>query len=136
MGCNLTNFQIRNGGDSYWRKFATKNIDQLGIPEEERQELRRRCYFKANPDIDWVVFLCGPHRGAPMANSIIGRLEVKLIRAPFQVVGSLTAGLGDGLTPVPIVAAVQQPSTIERLNRSAKLFEIGIVLTVHFFDLK
>ena len=74
MGCNLTNFQIRDGGDEFWAKFFTQSITELDITEDDRERLRRSAYFKANPDITRVVFVCGPHRGSPLSNAWLGRL--------------------------------------------------------------
>jgi hypothetical protein len=123
MGCNLTSFQIRDGGDSFWRKFATKDIDELGISEHERQEFRQRCDFKANPDIDRVVFLCGPHRGSPLSNSWLGRFGAKLIRAPFKAAGSLTVDLGDDVTSLGQSVIDEPLSSINSLKAHSPILE-------------
>jgi len=123
MGCNLTTFQIRDGGDSLWRKFANKDIDELGISEEERKTLHRRMDFKANPDIDRVVFLCGPHRGSPLSNSWLGRFGAKLIRAPFIVASSLTVNLGDDLTSLGQSVIDEPLSSINSLKAHSPILE-------------
>ncbi|MEO5915509.1 MAG: hypothetical protein ABIS50_14850 [Luteolibacter sp.] len=101
MGCNLTNFQIRDGGDSLWSQFFNKPISDMDLPPAEKAELQRRIYFKANPDISRVIFICGPHRGSPIANGWIGMLAIDLIRLPLTTINyasnnilSFTTGLG------------------------------------------
>ena len=109
MGCNLTNFQIRDGGDEFWAKFFTKSITELDITAVERERLRRSAYFKANPDITRVVFICGPHRGSPVSNRWLGRFGANLIRLPFHTVNELsgdmlssTTALGQSVFDEPI----------------------------------
>ena len=93
MGCNLTNFQIRDGGDSLWKQFFKKPIDQIDTTPENKAIMRRAAYFKANPDIARAVFICGPHRGSPMANGWEGTLAIKLIRLPLDTLNMATGNL-------------------------------------------
>ena len=47
--------------------------------------------FKANPRVKRIVFICTPHRGAPMAVSTIGEIGVRLISLPANLVSAVTS---------------------------------------------
>jgi pimeloyl-ACP methyl ester carboxylesterase len=116
MGCNLTNYQIRDGGDSLWFQLFNKSIDQLDAPLGFKEQARERAYFKANTDISRVVFICGPHRGSPWANSWIGRLGIDLMRLPFATLDRLSGNLLGDSTPLGRTLLNESPSSIGNLS--------------------
>ncbi len=93
MGCNLANYQIRDGGDSLWDQFFTVPVDQLDATPEFKERARRMAYFKANTDISRVVFICRPHRGSPLANGWLGALAIDLIRIPFNTLNTISGDM-------------------------------------------
>ncbi len=116
MGCNLANYQIHDGGDSLWFKFFDKPIDQLDVPPKVKEMARERIYFKANTDISRAIFICGPHRGSPLANSWIGRLGIALIRLPFATFNRLTGNILADSTPLGQTLLNESPSSIGNLS--------------------
>lgn len=116
MGCNLTNFQIRDGGDKLWSKFFEKPIDQLEIAPELKEDVRKSAYFKANRDITRAVFVCAPHRGSPLADSWLGRLGNELIQNPFGAFDNMTGGLMSASTGAGRSILNESPSSIENLK--------------------
>lgn len=123
MGCNLTNFQIRDGGDAFWAKFFTKPPEELDLTAEEYEMMRRAAYFKANPDIDRVVFVCGPHRGSPISNSWLGRFGANLIRMPFQTIDELSGNALSSATPLGQSIFDEPSSSINNLQENSPVLE-------------
>ena len=123
MGCNLTNFQIRDGGDELWSKFFNKPIEEMNMPPEEVARFRRVAYFEANPDIDRVVFLCGPHRGSPLSNAWLGRFGARLIRLPFQMVDQVSGNMLSSATPLGQSMLSESSSSINNLEEHAPILE-------------
>ena len=116
MGCNLTNFQIRDGGDELWGKFFTESITELGITADERERLRRSTYFKANPDITRVVFVCGPHRGSPLSDAWLGRFGANLVRLPFHSINELSGNVLSSTTALGQSVFDEPSSSINNLE--------------------
>ena len=98
MGCILTNYQIRPGGDPLWNQLFTRPIDKIEMSDEERETLEAMIYFKANPDIKRAVFICGPHRGSPFADRKIGRLGSRLINFPVRMFNNVSDTLQGATT--------------------------------------
>lgn len=116
MGCNLTNFQIRDGGDSLWSQFFKVPIDQLDTTPENKERFRKEAYFKANTDISRVVFICGPHRGSPLANGWEGTLAVKLIRLPLDTFNYASGNLLSSATGMGSSVLTESHSSIANLD--------------------
>ena len=69
-----------------WDKLFEKPIDELDIPDEEREELRALAYFDASRNVKRVIFISSPHRGSTFANNWIGRLGSWIVSFPLGVV--------------------------------------------------
>jgi len=123
MGCNLTNFQIRDGGDAFWKKFFTKPVEEMNLEPEEEAMLRRGAYFKANPDIDRVVFVCGPHRGSPLSNAWLGRFGANLIRLPFHTINELGGDVLSETTALGQSVFDEPASSINNLEANSPILE-------------
>jgi hypothetical protein len=116
MGCNLTNFQIRDGGDSLYYKFFDKSIGEIETTSEFKQQMKRDAYFTANPDIDRVVFVCGPHRGSPLSNAWLGRFGAKLIHIPFSAADAITGNVLNSTTKAGRSVLSESNSSINNLE--------------------
>jgi hypothetical protein len=121
MGCNLTNFQIRDGGDSLYYKFFDKSIDEIETTQEIKDLMRRNAFFKANPDIDRVVFVCGPHRGSPLSNAWIGRFGAKLIHFPFSAADAITGNVLSSTTKAGKSMLGESRSSINNLEENSPI---------------
>ncbi|PQJ28469.1 esterase/lipase family protein [Rubritalea profundi] len=121
MGCNLTNFQIHDGGDEFWAKFFSESITELDVTADERERLRRSAYFKANPDISRVVFICGPHRGSPVSNTWLGRFGANLIRLPLHTVNELSGSMLSSTTALGQSVFDEPSSSINNLKENSPI---------------
>jgi hypothetical protein len=86
------------------RRADGKNLDQLDILEDQRAYLKSLFNFDPLPCVDRVIFLATPHRGARMAQTLVGRIGRALISLPKNVVNRLENGLaamGVGRANIP-----------------------------------
>jgi len=101
MGGMLTNMQIRSSGEKIRKVLFDRDLDEIDMTPEQRRATAELVYFEADPNIRRAVFVATPHRGSEIASNPIGRLGIKLIKLPVDV---LTLGLSrreslDGTTP-------------------------------------
>lgn len=88
LGGDLTHLQVIDSGDvlvnAIFKQYAPKII---ALPPNS--PVRQALIFKANPRIKRVIFVAAPHRGAPLAVNIIGRIGAALIHLPGQVISGI-----------------------------------------------
>lgn len=85
MGCLVSRLMVTDTGDKIWMKVFGKRPDQMNLAPDTRKMLTDSLIFNARPEVARVIFLCGPHRGADMAENWIGRLGSRLVKAPLSL---------------------------------------------------
>ncbi len=94
MGGMLSNMQIRHSGDTLTKRVFTVPIAEVRkISALQKQKLKERLIYNADPNISRAVFVASPHRGSAIATGGIGNLAKKLIKFPLEIV---TAGINFG----------------------------------------
>jgi triacylglycerol esterase/lipase EstA (alpha/beta hydrolase family) len=81
MGGLVSRMQTIDSGDSFWKAyFATspRNVTRR-IDSKTRRMLMDAMYFKREPDVDRVIFICTPHRGSRLADVGIYRTVLRLV---------------------------------------------------------
>ncbi|MGB1129910.1 MAG: esterase/lipase family protein [Haloferula sp.] len=118
MGGIISNVQIRTSGDRVYDAFFTKNLDQLDLTEEQKQQIKQYGYFEANPDIDRAILLAAPLRGSAFASNRIGQLGASLIRLPFNIVDAVFGKIEviDALTDVAQQASQRPTNSVTSLR--------------------
>jgi pimeloyl-ACP methyl ester carboxylesterase len=124
MGCNLTNSQIRNGGDALWSAFFNKSLEEISDDPAVSEQLRERAYFKANPNITRAVFICGPHRGSPLSNAWLGRFGANLIRFPLHSIDALSGNFLTSSTALGRSVLDEPISSINQLKVNSPILEL------------
>lgn len=84
LGGLVSKLQVTGSGDSLWQSIATRPIEEVHMAEELRQEIRRSFFFEPSTDIERVIFIGTPHKGATAARRAIGRLGSDLVRLPQE----------------------------------------------------
>ncbi len=85
MGGVLSHWQVVNTGTSVWQEFFPKATPAtLPVRPNQRAALAQQLHFKANPNIERVIFIATPHRGSEVANRLPDWL-VRLIKLPFHL---------------------------------------------------
>lgn len=85
MGGIISRLMITDAGDQIWRDYFGKSPAETNIAGSARKLLEESLIFNHRTDVSRVVFICAPHRGAPMGANLIGRIGTKLIRMPLMV---------------------------------------------------
>jgi hypothetical protein len=85
MGGLIARTQVQSSDRFLWDVVATRPVEQLKGPEEEREAIRRIFFFEPQPFISRTVFIATPHRGSNLSKATIGRLTDRLIRLPNRI---------------------------------------------------
>src|SRR5258707_1588281 len=80
MGGLLAHTLVSDSRDALWNLFATKPLNSLTLPTDDRALLETYFYFQHETSIDHLVFLSVPHRGSSLAGGIIASVSNRLIR--------------------------------------------------------
>lgn len=91
MGGLLSRMQVIDSGLDFWHTWFTAPPEKVPLDGAADRMMRSSLLFKSNPRVKRVVFIATPHRGSEVADSWIGRLGSKLIRAPIQLVQTVTS---------------------------------------------
>jgi hypothetical protein len=83
--------QVIDSGLDFWNTWFTQPPERVPLDGEASRMMRSSLLFNANSHVKRVVFIATPHRGSEVADGWIGRLGSKLIRAPMQLVQTLTS---------------------------------------------
>jgi pimeloyl-ACP methyl ester carboxylesterase len=89
MGGLLSQFQVTTMTRADWESTLGERAKLLFATLEPRSLVTKATTFKANPRVKRIVFICTPHRGAPMAVSTIGEIGARLISLPANLVGAI-----------------------------------------------
>lgn len=82
MGGLVSRLQTIDSGDDFWALVSRQPLSELKATPQDRAELARTLYFRANPSIRCVVTIGTPHRGSNFANRYTRWLGRKLITMP------------------------------------------------------
>ena len=108
MGGIISRLMITDVGDKVWRDFFGKSPAETNISGADRSLLEESLIFHHRTDVSRVVYICAPHRGAPMGANWIGKIGTSLVRMPFLVAAVPFRAIS--------AAMVHDPSA-EKLNR-------------------
>lgn len=82
MGGLVSKLMTVEGGDDFWQLVSDEPLGKLKLKEQTRAELQDMFYFRRESCVKRVVFLGTPHRGSKLSPSPVGRLAVKLVNLP------------------------------------------------------
>jgi len=86
QGGLLTKMTAVHSGDLFWKNISTKPIEEVRLPEEDRELLRAVGFIDPLPFVRRVVFICTPHRGSYLAASgWVRGLITRLVSLPVSV---------------------------------------------------
>jgi triacylglycerol esterase/lipase EstA (alpha/beta hydrolase family) len=95
MGGILSKTLVSSTGDRLEQELMTVPLADIVASEEDREWLRGMLHFEPLPFIKRVVFISTPHRGATLADSLVGRLGAFLIEQPKEYDERLRTILAD-----------------------------------------
>jgi pimeloyl-ACP methyl ester carboxylesterase len=86
MGGLVSRLLTVEGGDDFWHLVSSTPLDRLKLKDQTRMELRQTFYFHKENCVRRVIFLGTPHHGSQLSPSTLGRLAVKLVHLPRDLV--------------------------------------------------
>ena len=121
MGGLLSRMQIGDGGEAYYSTYFKRPLNQLRLNGEERELVKQAIFFKANPDIGCVTFVCTPHQGSGLASGFIGKIARLLAGLPTRLVGA-TMHIITLNRDALVDDAARPGSSIDSLTPGSRLF--------------
>ena len=82
MGGLISKAQVTSSGQAVWETMFSRPLESLSVEPETRRLLTETLFFEPRTSIGRVIYLATPHRGANMANALLGRLADRLVRIP------------------------------------------------------
>ncbi|MBC8128026.1 MAG: alpha/beta fold hydrolase [Gloeobacteraceae cyanobacterium ES-bin-144] len=125
MGGLLTRAQVTTLERRDWDVIGKDKASILFSKVKTGSLMDRACIFRANPKVDFAVFICTPHRGSELALSGIGSLGMRLISLPLDLTTSIAGSIGDSLSVITNDSK-RMPNSVSGLspkNPTLKLFD-------------
>ena len=119
MGGILTKTLVSTGGDELWNEVVTVPLNEIVASDEDREILRTKAYFEPLPFVNRVVFIAVPHRGAPMADNLIGSMGNWMISLPPDAVAFMDRLLRDN--PSAFRGYEEAHTSIDDLSQSSEM---------------
>jgi pimeloyl-ACP methyl ester carboxylesterase len=117
MGGIISRLMITDVGEKVWRDFFGKSPAETNISGEARTLLEESLIFNHRTDVSRVVFICAPHRGAPMGENWIGRIGTSLVRMPLLVATVPFRTIAAAMVHDPSAAQMNRiPTSIDTLS--------------------
>jgi hypothetical protein len=82
MGGLVSKLQVTYSKNYLWDSFANRPLDQIVADAETLDKLARSSFFEPQPALKRVIFIATPHRGAEMAQRVIGRIASTFVQTP------------------------------------------------------
>lgn len=127
MGGLLTRLMTESSGDEVWFRFFNEPVEELPLPEDEREMIKKMAYFEPLPFVKRAVFIATPHGGSQMAEDPIGRIFSDLIQLPSQLLTLSTSIVSESvysLTPFgQAILGKRIPTSIDMLEADSELLQ-------------
>jgi hypothetical protein len=148
MGGLVSKAQVTWTGQDLWQTVFAHPLESLQLEPDTRQLLAETLFFEPRPSIERVIYLATPHRGAHMANALLGRLADRLVRLPDDTREAYRRVRGDNpgafrpgfARPVSSIDLLQKDHplllTLDHLPRSPAVTFHNIVGLQQKLDLK
>ncbi|MEP4078457.1 esterase/lipase family protein [Haloferula sp.] len=115
MGSLVTRLMITDVDDKLWRSVFGSPPSETDISGKSRQLLEESLIFESRPEVDRAIFFSGPHRGAELATSWIGRFGSKLVRVPGFIADTRDAMVSVVKSDSSALALSRAPNSIDTL---------------------
>ncbi|MGB9273942.1 MAG: hypothetical protein WCC08_01765 [Terrimicrobiaceae bacterium] len=120
LGGVLTHLQVIDTGDVLMKGIFKSNAPQMAEWPADSL-VKQALIFKANPRIKRVIFICAPHRGAPLASNQIGTLGARLILLPGQILTGIGGATLRAATSAAGIKGAYLPNSIYGLEPDSPL---------------
>ena len=94
QGGLLAKMLVVDSGNEFWNGVSRKPLNELEMPADARDLVRRSFFFNHSPFVNRVIFLATPQRGSYVAGFSLAQLIARFVRLPLRV----AQAMGDVLT--------------------------------------
>src|SRR5512140_266062 len=116
MGGMICRLMVTDAGDKIWRDFFATPPAKTPLASDTRKLLEKALVFDHRPEIQRVIFISTPHRGAELASNWIGRIGAALVRTPRLFTSVYTS-------TKPLLVANPAARTLKRMPNSVDTLE-------------
>ncbi|WP_265595218.1 hypothetical protein [Verrucomicrobium sp. BvORR106] len=116
MGGIISNWQIRQFGEPFWKEVATSRLETLPLEARMKTSMQALVYTPPPAEIKRVIFVCTPHRGSELAHGFVGWVGRSVISAPADLVRLKNPVLLSGLTDLGKTLATRPLKSIAGLR--------------------
>jgi len=111
MGGLLSRMQVTDSGDDYWNAFFTVPPERLAkeIDPKTLSMVRRSLFFKRQPNIAGIIFICVPHQGSVLASN-------KLIQGMVNLASFIPKTARDRLKALKEIPEAYVHPTLQSFN--------------------
>lgn len=82
MGGLISKLQVTDSCNEIWQEVCRIPIEQLQTTQRVKDRLASWFRFNASQRISQTVLVATPHRGSPIADSVVGKFSAKLVNEP------------------------------------------------------
>jgi pimeloyl-ACP methyl ester carboxylesterase len=100
MGGILARAQVVNVDRKAWDVIGKDKAAGFFKNIKPGSLVERATLFQANPSVDRAIFICTPHRGSDMAVGTLGRLAIRAISLPAELVSTTLGSVGNSIAMV------------------------------------
>lgn len=115
MGGCVSRLMITDTGDKIWLTLFGKEPAQTKMSDANRKMLEQSLIFEHRKDVNRVVFLSAPLKGADMATNWIGRIGSRLVRAPLTLAKVGASALASMTVDTTALKLSRMPNSIDTL---------------------
>jgi hypothetical protein len=85
QGGLLTKMTVVSSGTRFWDARFQRPFEQVDMPADTKDLLRRSMFVEPLPFVTDVVFICTPHRGSFLAQNFLGKIARRLVTFPAML---------------------------------------------------
>jgi len=82
MGGLVVRLMLHGSGDRLWRHLCSVPLDELHVPGEDGEIVRRTFFFEPLPFVRRAIFMATPHRGSALADTGLAKLASSALGMP------------------------------------------------------
>jgi hypothetical protein len=116
MGGLVSRMQATDTGRVLWDKLFSRNADSVYATTPQNSPGKQALIFKADPNVNRIVFICVPHRGSNIASGFIGLIAIRLIQNPSRTIQMIETSFGSSLESLTGMKNLRVPTSIHGLS--------------------
>lgn len=123
MGGLVARMQATTVTRESWDVIGKDKARQFLAKVKKGSLIERALFFKADSNVERIVFICTPHRGSEMAIGSLGEIGRRLISLPVDLTTTITSSLGSSIAVITGNPS-RMPNSVIGLSPSNPVYKI------------